>query len=164
MNQHLRLYTFVNFYLSSIQQGIQSGHIVHSMFVKYPSEEINNHSGALLWDWARNHRTMIVLNGGAGPDIISGFEAIQTLRIKAESGLTLPHECFYEDASLDGMMTGFGIVVPECYYDAKKVVASTAVAELNSYVFENQDGRRVYAADTPEWHFINLLKSCPLAR
>lgn len=173
MNHEFRLYTFVNFYLSSIQQGIQSAHVTHSLFVKYPIEagcDLEGRLGSsILWDWAKNHKTMIVLNGGAGPDIRDAYEALTHLQVDLE-GEILPFECFFEDESLDCMMTSFGIVVPRCYYDAKLIKNENGGQDV--YVFDNEaiddEGihivRTVYHPETSEYKFISILKSCGLAR
>jgi hypothetical protein len=46
----LRLYTFCNFYLSSIQQGIQSAHIVSELFVDYRFAIGRKEEGAAIAD------------------------------------------------------------------------------------------------------------------
>ncbi len=166
MNQEFRLYTFVNFYLSSIQQGIQSAHVTHSLFVKYPTES----DSSILWDWAKNDKTMIVLNGGASSDIRTAFEALQHLKVEHD-GEQLPIECFYEDDSLNGMMTSFGVVVPRCFYDAKLVKNDKDGEDV--YVFDfneavDEEGvhteRTVYHSNTAEHFFIGIMKACGLAR
>lgn len=158
MNQELRLYTFCNFYLSSIQQGIQSAHVVHSLFVKYPTVESNS----ILWDWAQNDKTMIVLNGGAHDDIVQSFQAASALNLNHHNVL-LPLESFSEDAySLGGIMTCWGIVVPKCLYDSKYD------DQTGGYFYDDElvmpPTRYDYAVGTPEYTFIKLLKSCSLAR
>jgi hypothetical protein len=52
----LRMYGFVNYQLTGIQKGIQFAHAI----VEYGL--YNNNSQYL--DWAKNHKTVIVLNGG----------------------------------------------------------------------------------------------------
>jgi hypothetical protein len=45
----MRLYTFGNYYLSSIQQGIQAGHAAVELFNKYEnSEQLNT-----VKEWAK---------------------------------------------------------------------------------------------------------------
>ena len=56
-DQELRLYSFCNFYMSSIQQGIQTGHMSDNMSVKYMSNEgIGFPKGtvAMHRDWIMN--------------------------------------------------------------------------------------------------------------
>jgi hypothetical protein len=154
-------------YLSSIQQGIQSAHVTHSLFVKYQTPE----ESPILWDWATNDKTMIVLNGGAGPDIKGAFEAIQHLNVEYD-GERLPYQCFYEDASLDGMMTSFGVVVPQCFFDAKQIKNGRDEEDFAYYYDEQLEtaengaftNRIVYYPNTAEHFFIGILKSCGLAR
>ena len=158
MNRELRLYTFCNFYLSSIQQGIQSAHVVHSLFIKYPSFESNS----ILWDWAQNDKTMIVLNGGTHKDIVQAYEMVGALSLKHHNVL-LPFEHFNEDdESLSGMMTCFGIVLPDRLYDAKYD------PQNGNYVYSVTESMQPltieYAIGTPEHTFLKMLKSCGLAR
>ncbi len=65
----LRLYTFVNFYLSQIQQGIQSAHAAVDLVRYYTDTYQEEDSVQLVVDWADNHKTMIVLNGGNNADL-----------------------------------------------------------------------------------------------
>ena len=56
-NLELRMYGLVNYQLTGIQQGIQFGHAVVEYGLKYFNTD-------LYKDWASNHKTFIVLNGG----------------------------------------------------------------------------------------------------
>lgn len=109
----MRLYTFSNMYLSSVQVGIQSLHVVADMFIKYkPSEQRNN-----LYEWAENHKTVICLNGGNSADL---REIIRKLAYDFSSlHSQLPFSFFNEDYdSLDGALTCVGVIVPEKIYNA----------------------------------------------
>lgn len=166
MNQELRLYTFVNFYLSSIQQGIQTAHVVHSLFTKYIQDitdtERHTKNSIMLWDWAQNHKTIVVLNGGANADICEimyMMERLQHTRIGY-----LPFEGFNEDEmSLGSILTSVGVVVPQKFYEAKKD-DQVLGAQIGSYVYTGIDESYVYEPNTPEHTFIDMLKSCSLAR
>lgn len=107
----MRAYSFTNFMLSSIQQGIQPAHALVDMFVKYDTESAQR---AVLLDWATNHRTMICLNGGNAAELRSIYERIQEIA----SLLELPFQKFHEDEqSLDGSMTSVAIIVPTHIYE-----------------------------------------------
>ena len=166
MNQELRLYTFVNFYLSSIQQGIQTAHVVHSLFTKYQScEQTGKPLKTMLFDWAQNHKTIVVLNGGANNDIreiMYKMECLQHTRIGY-----MPFEGFNEDdMSLGSILTSVGVVVPQKFYEARKVTPE------GPYVYNGLDNSgsmikeicMIYEPDTPEYTFVDMLKSCSLAR
>lgn len=115
----MRAYFFGNMYLSSIQQGIQAAHAVHEMFIRYPESHcvINRANGTppfdgdFLWDWAVDHKTMILLNGGYA-------ETIQELvDFFKKSDNPYPWADFHEEeASLNGALTTVGIVLPEKIY------------------------------------------------
>lgn len=172
MNQELRLYTFVNFYLSSIQQGIQSAHVVHELFLKYPTEGADFGAGEMLWSWAENHKTMIVLNGGMNTDIQEIFYIMEQLE-HTHLGI-MPFVGFREDEkSLGNILTSVGVVVPQRLYEAKKNVFLTDDFKIEygtpipeeSYIFVGEDNVVcVYKPNTPEHTFIDMLKSCSLAR
>jgi hypothetical protein len=173
----LRFYTFVNFYLSSLQQGIQSFHVCHEMFMKY-QDPIFDPETSRLYDWAKNHKTMIVLNGGANQDILDKY-----LFLSREAGafsFPAPFTSFSEDEySLGGVMTAVGIILPEEIYSAvdhttawrmvKAVYPEKSADFLNEaeYTFYFiKDGKITnrYPKDCPEWRLISMLKACSLAR
>lgn len=108
-----RAYFFGNMYLSSIQQGIQAGHVIGQMTVKYYPEEqvLSSAAEEMFYDWAAIHKVMILLNGGYG-------EAIRDLALFVESEEhDYPFADFSEsDAALDGALTCFGIVLPAKIY------------------------------------------------
>lgn len=113
----MRLYTFINFMLSPIQQGIQSSHLVANLFVKYRYELNDVHTpDHLLYNWAINHKTLICLNGGNNEEMVD--LCYNRLYILGKS-LGLPVGAFYEDQqSLGGLMTCCGIIVPAKIYEA----------------------------------------------
>ena len=103
----MRLYTFCNFYLSSIQQGIQSAHCVVDMLMKYQEPSPDR---VMLREWAVKHKTMIVLNGGAAADLKDLFLSLRGHC--AETGY--PFEMFMEEHdALNYAATCVGVVVPE---------------------------------------------------
>jgi hypothetical protein len=111
----MRLYTFTNYYLSSIQQGIQPLHVTSELFVKYPNEQHDiNSPDYLVWEWAKNHKTVVCLNGGNNADLHDSLALISTFA----KDLGLPWAYFREDAeSLAGAMTSLGVIVPAKLYE-----------------------------------------------
>lgn len=109
----MRLYTLCNFYLSAIQQGVQTAHVTSELFAKYRQDSLARRK---LYEWAEEHKTIIILNGGAAGNIREAALQLQAIG----KVLNLPTAWFHEDEfSLDGTMTCTGIVVPEKIYDAK---------------------------------------------
>jgi hypothetical protein len=118
----MRLYSFTNFYLSSIQQGIQPAHCISDLFVKYADESAER---AVLLDWATNHKTMICLNGGNA----AGIREIYANLTALGGAIQLPFVKFHEDAqSLDGALTSCAIVIPQPIYDAAATLRTTKSA------------------------------------
>ena len=120
----LRLYSFVNFYMSSIQQGVQTGHAAVDLVRKYTKQQpllgpsglhpaVSATHRRMVENWADNHKTFIVLNGGNADGIRSARDII------ASNG-DFPWVAFCEDnQSLDGMMTCVSVILPENIFSAK---------------------------------------------
>jgi len=101
----MRLYTFTHYMLSPIAKGIQSGHATTELFVKYKSHNYLD----IVYNWAKNFKTHISLNGGTSPDL---SYIIQTLDDICE----YPWAYFNEDESLGNLTTSVSLVVPEEIY------------------------------------------------
>lgn len=107
----MRAYFFGNMYLSSIQQGIQAAHVVAEMFIRKLdwSQEI------YLTEWARNHKTMILLNAGYSDNIRTLVEFFRS------ENNPYPWASFNEGQdALDGALTCAGIILPEKIYGLSK--------------------------------------------
>lgn len=106
MKSEKRAYFWGNFYLSSIQQGIQALHCVSEMFVKYEPERDDRED--MLYDWAENHKTVVVLNGG---DQAALQEIFANLSVDEND---LPYAGWNEDRrALNDCLTCVGIIVDE---------------------------------------------------
>jgi len=108
-------------YLSSIQQGIQAAHVTHELFLDYPAFDPNHHdldrTSEVLHDWAENHKTMILLNGGYSDNLR------ELIKLFADARNPYPWASFNEgEDSLDGALTCVGIVLPEKIYETAKAL------------------------------------------
>ena len=107
----MRGYFFGNMYLKSIQQGLQAGHVEVEMFLKY--RNVDTMPAIDLYNWAENHKTMILLDGGYAAnlqELINMFSSPQN---------PFPWAYFNEEeASLNGALTSVGIILPEKIYEA----------------------------------------------
>lgn len=147
----MRLYSFVNFYLSSIQQGIQTGHLSDNITVKYQLDNAQN--GATPHEaWIRNHKTYYVMNGLDLKNIKSIYALLETYCPQ----LNLPFDKFHEDEdSLGGIMTCCGVVVPETFYDAVRIQRDDGTYD---FVYNTPCFTFRYEYETPEWYIIDLIK------
>jgi hypothetical protein len=162
MNKESRLYSFVNFYLSSIQQGIQTGHLADSMSVKYLVSAVSVTVKAEYVNWIKKHKTYIVLNGGDDAELRRIFDTLWDICAK----LKLPFDKFQEPG-LSNIMTCCGVVLPEQYFKVKKNLASidTGGSVDMGWVYEDADGKKtIYQHGSLESKLIELIKSKPLAR
>jgi hypothetical protein len=117
----VRAYFFGNMYLSSIQQGIQAAHVIAELFMKYE----NCLKETIVKDWAVNHKTIILLNGGYASNIqdlinfftIEDFYYGNPIRVENPDN---PYPWAYfceEEASLNHSLTSVGIILPSCIYN-----------------------------------------------
>lgn len=112
----MRFYGFGNYYLSSLQQGLQAGHVVGDLAAASISKGKVTKKGKTYFKWADKHKTMVLLNGGNSAMLQDLFERFQVLE---ENGMKLPYAKFHEDEqSLGGALTYVGIVVKKRYYEA----------------------------------------------
>ena len=148
--RELRLYTFINFYLSSIQQGIQSAHIVSELYTKY---KFSSAGCALNIDeWALNHKTIIVCNGGGTADLKAGMAIAE-----ASQYAWAP---FYEAPDcLSGALTGFGIILPDVIFSCRR-------SPLDASVYETclEDTQWQFTQKDRDWELIDYVVNRPLAR
>lgn len=117
----LRLYSFGNMYLQGIQAGIQCQHATTELFVKYLPFE--HRCSDILYDWANNHKTTILLNGVMAKDLeeLSNF---------LDKNSTLPWSYFNEsEDALGGVLTNICIIVPERIYNADTFAPETTYTQ-----------------------------------
>lgn len=154
----MRAYFFGNFYLSSIQQGIQAQHCTAEMFVKYypPTEEWQQ--GDVLHDWAKNHKTSILLNGGDCEQL-----KLLAMILSREPGSPYPWAVFHEsELALNHAITCVGIILPEKMYsdETKQYVRSESRRQQGTVI--------AYDFPTPDltpWEFdlVARMSNCRMA-
>ena len=106
----MRLYTFINCYLSQIQQGIQTAHILGEMTKNYKTAKQER----MMREYLVKDKTIIVCNGGNNSMLRDLYEFFRDQRNDFQ------FTDFHEDGeSLDGALTGVGILLPEEIYDVK---------------------------------------------
>lgn len=110
-------------YLHGIHAGVQSQHTTAEMFIKYLPYDIDVETD-ILYDWATNHKTTIVLNGGmsgALQEIVDLFDSEEN---------TYPWATFSEtEYALNGALTNVGIILPEKIYAYDKMVSELSYIE-----------------------------------
>ncbi len=105
----MRAYFWGNYYLSPIQQGIQSLHCLSEMYIKYLPQA--DEAGP-LYDWACNHKTVVILNAGESDSIIK----IRDMMGRPDN--PYPWSTWDESVSaLNGATTSVGIILPERIYE-----------------------------------------------
>lgn len=157
----MRYYGFGNYYLSSIQQGIQAAHCIADILVKYPTDV---HQSISSRNWAINHKTIILLNGGNKQSL---FEL--------STFLDSPHNpypwgSFHEDQqSLNECLTHVGIILPESVYSAAELIRKRIVMltqhDDNYKLFYKEYPQPAYEDEFSNWELQLILKlnGCGLA-
>lgn len=109
----MRFYSFTNMYLSSLQVGLQSGHVLSEMFLNFPD-------AADLKTWATEHKTMILLNAGYSATLHEIYASL------CNEENPYPFAKFHEsEEALDGALTCVGIVVPDVIYETAAEVRTS---------------------------------------
>lgn len=157
----LRLYCFVNFYLSSIQQGIQTGHAAVDLVRKYTAHgnplraSITSYHEHLVEQWADNYKTFIILNGGDSVGIANATDLI------AKNGV-FPWASFSEsENSLKGIQTCVAVVLPEYIFAAEKQFKENGDYDW-IYRYEEEKSQ-VYSRGHQHFELVNFVKNCRLA-
>lgn len=133
----MRAYHICNMYLSGIHAGIQSAHCQHELAVKMvdPGTPINRFN--MYLDWAKNHKTIILLNGGYQSNLEEFIEAV-TLT-------DYPWAEFREsNDALNGALTNVCVVLPEAMYGA------AAANALEFFTNSDRDFGREFGVVTTE--------------
>ena len=158
MSQELRLYSFVTFYLAKgIHAGIQTGHAAVDLVQKYrclsgePSEQTK-----MVEDWADNHKTFIVLNGGMH------VEMQRVLELTEKSGF--PFAVFHESQeALNGIMTSIVVVLPEDIFNLRREQDAGGVRYTKLNVEDGMIKQITYTPNDELFPFIDMLKSKRMA-
>lgn len=119
-----RCYHLNNMYLAAVHAGLQSAHAQHELAIKYldSSESlaetpIHEPAKAGYLEWAKNHKTIIVLNGGMQSNLLEW----ETMLASA------PHPYAWasfreSEEALNGALTNIALVLPEKIYSYAKEV------------------------------------------
>jgi hypothetical protein len=98
-------YIFTHQYLNTMQQGIQSAHVVAelTLFDQYRED---------YEMWARHYKTLRILNAGSGEAFFNTY----TRFMEIASAYDLPNACFIEPDMYD-KMTAFGFIISPRHID-----------------------------------------------
>lgn len=156
--EQYRFYSLVNFYLSSIQQGIQSGHALGEI-VNKNIEQPNETEKTIIKSFLKNDKTWVVLNGGAHDDIVNFYGFLETN--KNYFKYRVPFAPFYEDnKSLGGIMTCVGLIVPEQYFNCVK----DPITDSYFKIISDDPEEFPFPKESIDWQLLEYIKRCPLAK
>ncbi|QXO11786.1 hypothetical protein pEaSNUABM44_00090 [Erwinia phage pEa_SNUABM_44] len=108
----MRLYSITNMYTDGIHAGIQTQHSTVRLFVKYdksrgdyfPQED-------MLYDWAYDHETTVVLNGGMHDSLMEVLNQLQEWE-HHNANEVLPFAPFFEPG-INNALTSISIIMPQ---------------------------------------------------
>lgn len=148
----MRRYFFTNMYMGGIHTGIQSGHAAEEMwanvvrsFLTSPTEYAEMKLKYLL-DFAENHKTWIILNGG---DHYKLSEFYQFL-INARNPYTFSS---FQEPGLNGAITSVSVILPERMWDETATYVGNECNRLNGSSQQRQLDfeRRVFCEGVPTY-------------
>lgn len=128
----LRAYVFVHSALHGLQKGIQGGHALLDMAVRYRDWKGEKAIGEQFWAWMTDHKTVVFCDGGFTDGIRNWHDFIFHRHHQ------YPRSFFREDgATLGGLMTAVAIVLPDYIYEAasslRKGEPDFSLTEFNQY-------------------------------
>lgn len=104
----MRFYAFGNYYLSSLQQALQAHHACQEIYNDFVSPAARE----VYTDWSRNHKTIVLLNGGNSADLQDLFNFLNS-----DDNPYLFAKFHEDEQSLGGALTSVGIILPEVIYE-----------------------------------------------
>lgn len=120
----MRLYSITNMYMAGIHAGIQTQHSTVRLFVKYDKDGGDTFpQEALLFDWAINHETTVVLNGGMHDSLKELLELFEKWE-KKEVNDVLPFAPFFEPG-VNNALTSISVIMPQNAIDFMSRIRST---------------------------------------
>lgn len=128
-----RMYGFVPYNLSPIQQGIQFGHAVVEYGQNVKGTTIDE---SIYNKWANNDKTFIILNGGTTNTNIEKPGTLNEYRQTLSDADVLFASFFEPD--LGDQLTAFVFLVDERVYDKKKYPDFNDFYENKGYMFHNE--------------------------
>lgn len=120
-----RMYGLVPYNISPIQQGIQYGHAVVEYMLEHVLEKIMNGDELdlkvikPLYEWSKNDKTFIILNGGTTNKEIPNIGTLNQHTSKLVYDFKVPVGIFFEP-DLGDQLTATVFLVDERVWDKKK--------------------------------------------
>lgn len=113
----LRMYFFVPYNISPIQQGIQAGHALGRYCLKYGRHDPNH----IVWDFLDKWETFVILNGGTTNDE-RDFEGIPAGNLNQIGDQLMENDIefgFMIEPDLNHALTALSIIVDERVFNRK---------------------------------------------
>lgn len=152
-----RLYSFINhLYMSPIQWGIQTAHVVSTLSVKYNKGCDQEHA---YREWASDEPTILICQGGN----VASLNKLQIELNLIARRLMLPQAEFNEDEnSLGGIITAVGILVPENIFSCTFEGYHDLRGNNSIPIYKRTDGSFV-SEDQDEYKLLSIIKTARLA-
>lgn len=159
----MRIYCFGNFYLSSIQQGIQALHALGELVAKYGIKQVthdgdyNEHvfvgsspQATMLADYIKNHKTAQLMNGGAQKELGALHDFFQAAYESEKNDF--PFAFFKEEENaLNNALTCVAIVLPFRIYElTDRLKKDSELLRFNIEEQLNRKGFAQYDHENPE--------------
>lgn len=160
-----RLYSFVaNHYLSPLQCGLQTAHVVSEIAV---ADHLTLSLYQSFRDWAQDDKTIIICGAGNHQGVLNCWAELK--RTAVDPGFVTGAIFREDEQSMNGMATACGVIVPQRYWDVTydDGIENGLGYERYVHAVKNAEGAVTnlyqYTLDTPIGQFIKHLKSYRLA-
>lgn len=105
-DKNLKAFLFAHTALKPICNGVQNAHSLAEMFVKYSDEPSSKRD--MLRDWARNHKTIVMRDGGDSHNLARINYILEQISPIAN----IPYASFCEsDSYMEGILTSVGFIM-----------------------------------------------------
>jgi hypothetical protein len=149
----MRIAIFSLSQLKQLHQGVQNVHSAVELFVKYANKDEPVAKYDMIMDWATNHKTAIVYDGG----FAYKMKELETALLSSP----YPYALFHEDEeTLYGILTSISMIIPAKIYETADFIRNGGIIQPSA------SGKVFYKEHviTPwDLNFIQLLLTYKLA-
>ena len=110
----IRMYSFVMYNLSGIQKGIQSAHSMLEYVLQHGKND------PLLWEFIRDHKTVILLSGGGSMDMVDRLRELEEL------GIT---HSYFREPDLNDSISSISFLVKEEDYADEDIYGTNPITQ-----------------------------------
>lgn len=138
----MRLYSITNMYMQAIHAGIQTQHSTVELYNKYDYTDmkiiINGSTKPLqtVKEWAKFHKTTVVLNGGMHLDLVQLEEELNAWETNT-IGYDAPPYAYFLEPGINNAMTSISVVFDQTAIDFMSEIRALKPREVTSEAYDD---------------------------